>query len=103
MCGIVGAVAQRDVVPILIEGLRRLEYRGYDSAGVAVLIAVGPLSRETARGARASGLSTSLECDDAETAVELVRKHARPGDVVLVKASRGMRLERVVTRLLEPR
>ena len=37
MCGIVGAVAQRDVVPILIEGLRRLEYRGYDSAGVAVL------------------------------------------------------------------
>ncbi len=37
MCGIVGAVAGRDVVPILIEGLRRLEYRGYDSAGVAVL------------------------------------------------------------------
>ncbi len=37
MCGIVGAIAQRDVVPILIEGLRRLEYRGYDSAGVAVL------------------------------------------------------------------
>ncbi|MGH8549881.1 MAG: glutamine--fructose-6-phosphate transaminase (isomerizing) [Methylococcales bacterium] len=37
MCGIVGAVAQRDVVPILIEGLRRLEYRGYDSAGIAVL------------------------------------------------------------------
>ncbi|MGQ0430569.1 MAG: glutamine--fructose-6-phosphate transaminase (isomerizing) [Gammaproteobacteria bacterium] len=37
MCGIVGAVADRDVVPILIEGLRRLEYRGYDSAGVAVL------------------------------------------------------------------
>ncbi len=37
MCGIVGAVAQRDVVEILLEGLRRLEYRGYDSAGVAVL------------------------------------------------------------------
>lgn len=37
MCGIVGAVAERDVVPILIEGLKRLEYRGYDSAGVAVL------------------------------------------------------------------
>ena len=36
MCGIVGAVAERNVVPILIEGLRRLEYRGYDSAGVAV-------------------------------------------------------------------
>ncbi|MGH8283488.1 MAG: glutamine--fructose-6-phosphate transaminase (isomerizing) [Gammaproteobacteria bacterium] len=37
MCGIVGAVAKRDVVPILVEGLLRLEYRGYDSAGIAVL------------------------------------------------------------------
>jgi glucosamine--fructose-6-phosphate aminotransferase (isomerizing) len=37
MCGIVGAVADRDIVPILIEGLQRLEYRGYDSAGIAVL------------------------------------------------------------------
>ncbi|MFZ4756845.1 MAG: glutamine--fructose-6-phosphate transaminase (isomerizing) [Burkholderiaceae bacterium] len=37
MCGIVGAVAQRNVVPILIEGLKKLEYRGYDSAGIAVI------------------------------------------------------------------
>ena len=37
MCGIVGATAKRDVVPILIEGLRKLEYRGYDSAGIALL------------------------------------------------------------------
>jgi len=37
MCGIVGAVAQRNVVPILLEGLRRLEYRGYDSAGLVTL------------------------------------------------------------------
>lgn len=37
MCGIVGAVAQRDVADILVEGLRRLEYRGYDSAGVAII------------------------------------------------------------------
>ena len=37
MCGIVGAVAQRDVAEILINGLHRLEYRGYDSAGVAVV------------------------------------------------------------------
>ena len=37
MCGIVGAVANRNVVPILLEGLKRLEYRGYDSAGVAVI------------------------------------------------------------------
>ncbi|HYN12106.1 MAG TPA: glutamine--fructose-6-phosphate transaminase (isomerizing) [Burkholderiales bacterium] len=37
MCGIVGAAARRDIVPILVEGLRRLEYRGYDSCGVAVM------------------------------------------------------------------
>src|ERR1700761_8466043 len=42
MCGIVGAVAQRNIVPVLIEGLRRLEYRGYDSCGVAVLAESGP-------------------------------------------------------------
>ncbi|WP_240224858.1 glutamine--fructose-6-phosphate transaminase (isomerizing) [Rheinheimera hassiensis] len=45
MCGIVGAVAQRDVVDILVEGLRRLEYRGYDSAGVAVVNSSGELTR----------------------------------------------------------
>src|SRR5690554_6753586 len=37
MCGIVGAVAQRDVADILLEGLKRLEYRGYDSAGLAIV------------------------------------------------------------------
>ncbi|MRI31411.1 glutamine--fructose-6-phosphate transaminase (isomerizing) [Endozoicomonas sp. OPT23] len=45
MCGIVGAVAQRDVAPILLEGLRRLEYRGYDSAGVAIINDSGELQR----------------------------------------------------------
>ncbi|MFZ1180793.1 MAG: glutamine--fructose-6-phosphate transaminase (isomerizing) [Herbaspirillum sp.] len=50
MCGIVGAVAQKDVTPILLEGLQRLEYRGYDSCGVAVYMD-GKLqrSRSTAR------------------------------------------------------
>lgn len=41
MCGIVGAAARRDIVPVLLEGLRRLEYRGYDSAGIAVLDGAG--------------------------------------------------------------
>ena len=45
MCGIVGAVAQRDVAEILVEGLRRLEYRGYDSAGVAVVDTESNLNR----------------------------------------------------------
>src|SRR6202790_3849757 len=44
MCGIVGVVAERNSVPILMEGLRRLEYRGYDSAGIAV-IADGRVTR----------------------------------------------------------
>ncbi len=50
MCGIVGAIAQRNVVPILLEGLQRLEYRGYDSAGLAVRQADGHLGRIRALG-----------------------------------------------------
>ncbi len=50
MCGIVGAVAQRNVVPILMEGLQRLEYRGYDSAGLAVRQQDGRLQRIRAVG-----------------------------------------------------
>jgi glucosamine--fructose-6-phosphate aminotransferase (isomerizing) len=50
MCGIVGAVADRDVVSILIEGLRRLEYRGYDSTGVAVIEGAGRLGLSRAVG-----------------------------------------------------
>ncbi len=45
MCGIVGAVAQRDVASILLEGLKRLEYRGYDSAGIAILEPNQPIQR----------------------------------------------------------
>jgi glutamine---fructose-6-phosphate transaminase (isomerizing) len=59
MCGIVGAVADRDVVPILIEGLRRLEYRGYDSAGVAVLNGGSEVARLRAVG-KVSKLSDAL-------------------------------------------
>jgi len=45
MCGIVGAIAERNVVPVLMEGLRRLEYRGYDSAGIAVREEGGHIQR----------------------------------------------------------
>ncbi|MGN5519037.1 glutamine--fructose-6-phosphate transaminase (isomerizing) [Halopseudomonas sp. Lyrl_26] len=50
MCGIVGAIAQRNITPILLEGLRRLEYRGYDSAGVAVMSATEQIHRVRAAG-----------------------------------------------------
>lgn len=50
MCGIVGAVSHRIVTPVLLEGLRRLEYRGYDSAGIAVLGPSGDLRRVRRKG-----------------------------------------------------
>jgi glutamine---fructose-6-phosphate transaminase (isomerizing) len=59
MCGIVGAVAQRNIVPILIEGLKRLEYRGYDSAGMAVLNGGLKRLRTTGRVAELEKLALS--------------------------------------------
>ena len=61
MCGIVGAVAQRDITPVLVEGLKRLEYRGYDSCGVAVY-ADGAL-RRTRSTQRVAELSAQIAQD----------------------------------------
>lgn len=60
MCGIVGAVAERDVVAILLEGLHRLEYRGYDSAGIVVLDEDGQLERVRMPG-KVKALAEELE------------------------------------------
>lgn len=62
MCGIVGAIAERNVVPILVEGLRRLEYRGYDSAGLAVIKADGSLGLSRAVG-KVAGLQEKLDAN----------------------------------------
>ncbi|RZT98821.1 glutamine--fructose-6-phosphate transaminase [Advenella incenata] len=62
MCGIVGAVAQRDITPILVEGLKRLEYRGYDSCGVAVHMD-GEL-RRTRSTQRVAELETQIKEDN---------------------------------------
>ena len=62
MCGIVGAVAERNVVEILLEGLKRLEYRGYDSAGVALLDGQGNLTRMRRTG-KVQELADAIEAN----------------------------------------
>src|ERR1043165_2774559 len=62
MCGIVGAIAERNVVPILMEGLRRLEYRGYDSAGIAVLNGTNKLKR-LRTGGKVKMLQEAIDAD----------------------------------------
>jgi glucosamine--fructose-6-phosphate aminotransferase (isomerizing) len=61
MCGIIGIVGKGEVAPLLIEGLRRLEYRGYDSAGIATLVN-GSIERRRAEG-KLSNLAARLEKD----------------------------------------
>ncbi len=63
MCGIVGAVAQRDVAAILLEGLRKLEYRGYDSAGVAILSDEGEMHHLRSLG-KVQGLADKIEAEN---------------------------------------
>ena len=109
MCGIVGAVAQRNIVPTLVEGLRRLEYRGYDSAGISVLHgdridavrAVGNLSalREMAMRHTAHEVEERLS-------PQLVARHGggpaerilicltgRPSSAMLIRRARRVRLQ----------
>jgi glucosamine--fructose-6-phosphate aminotransferase (isomerizing) len=84
MCGIVGGVAQRDVAPILIEGLKRLEYRGYDSAGIAVRDTEGHLRR-----IRSVGKVAALE--------QMIVDRPLPGDLGIAHtrwATHGMPAER---------
>src|SRR3984893_12365225 len=74
MCGIVGAIAERNVVPILMEGLHRLEYRGYDSAGIAVLNGTQHLKRLRTVG-KVRMLDEALE--NAPTSGKIVIAHTR--------------------------
>ena len=82
MCGIVGAIAQRNVTPILIEGLKRLEYRGYDSAGIAVVNETG-LNRVRKPG-KVSELETALSAVPVHGAVGIAHTrwatHGEPSE-----------------------
>ncbi len=64
MCGIVGAVAKSDVLPVLLDGLKRLEYRGYDSAGIAVIDGEQKVSRTRSVG-KIIELERALKSSDA--------------------------------------
>jgi glutamine---fructose-6-phosphate transaminase (isomerizing) len=84
MCGIVGYVGPRDAAPILLEGLRRLEYRGYDSAGIALLTEAGDVFVEKKAG-KLSNLTDHLNGDapPGHPGIAHTRwaTHGRPNDV----------------------
>jgi glutamine---fructose-6-phosphate transaminase (isomerizing) len=83
MCGIVGYVGARDSVPVILDALRRLEYRGYDSAGIAVIAADGALAGTKAEG-KLSRLAERLESEPLKGTTGLGHTrwatHGRPSD-----------------------
>src|SRR5580693_2112039 len=83
MCGIVGYVGHRDCVPIILEALRRLEYRGYDSAGIAVIDGSGALTGTKAEG-KLGRLAERLEVEPLHGTTGLGHTrwatHGRPSD-----------------------
>ncbi|NQY51186.1 MAG: glutamine--fructose-6-phosphate transaminase (isomerizing) [Piscirickettsiaceae bacterium] len=76
MCGIVGGIAERNVTPILLEGLKRLEYRGYDSSGIAVIDGNRKLRRIRSLG-KIKKLQRKIELTDKELTGRLAIAHTR--------------------------
>src|SRR5918999_2095623 len=84
MCGIVGYIGPREAAPILLEGLARLEYRGYDSAGIALVTSRGEMFVEK-RAGKLSNLRTVLMDATPSSAIGLAHTrwatHGRPNDL----------------------
>ena len=84
MCGIVGYVGGRDAVPVILDGLRRLEYRGYDSAGIALVDESGEMFVEK-RAGKLANLQTALVDRTPHAALGLAHTrwatHGRPNDL----------------------
>ena len=83
MCGIVGAVAERNIVPVLLEGLRRLEYRGYDSCGIAYLDTAQPAELKRLRSvARVGELTQRAQAVSSLTGIAHTRwaTHGAPSE-----------------------
>src|SRR6266513_1238982 len=85
MCGIVGYTGPREAGPILIEGLKRLEYRGYDSAGIALVDDQGDLFVEK-RAGKLANLETAIADRTPHAAIGLAHtrgaRHGRPNDLI---------------------
>jgi len=93
MCGIVGAIASRNVVPILTEGLKRLEYRGYDSAGIAVLN--GSIQR-VRRVGRVAEMESAVRAEDLKGIVGIAHtRWATHGGVTEPNAHPHVSMSRV--------
>ena len=84
MCGIVGYIGRREAYPILIKGLHRLEYRGYDSAGVALINADGKLNVYKAKG-KVVDLEHAVESKDVSGTIGIAHTrwatHGEPNQV----------------------
>ncbi|QJQ97476.1 glutamine--fructose-6-phosphate transaminase (isomerizing) [Halomonas sp. PGE1] len=104
MCGIVGAVAERNVEGILLEGLKRLEYRGYDSAGMAVLSPEGTLSRRRAVG-KVAALAERLAAEPLPGRCGIAHTrwatHGRPSEANAHPHQSGERLAVVHNGIIE--
>ena len=101
MCGIIGVVGASDALPILLEGLERLEYRGYDSAGVALLTPDGVALRRSA--GKLINLENAIRAEPldgdavAGVEVELVLLAARAGRQVAPEAEVAVAAARAIT------
>ena len=104
MCGIVAAVGQRDVPEILLEGLRRLEYRGYDSAGLAVIDGAGKL-RVCKRQGKVAALESALDSGPiaGRTGIAHTRwaTHGAPSEINAHPHTSGERIALVHNGIIE--
>ena len=99
MCGIVGYIGKRDAYPVLVKGLKRLEYRGYDSAGIALITPQGQLNVYKTKG-RVSDLERFVEDKDISGNIGIAHtRWATHGEPSQVKARLGLSSEAILEKV----